>query len=120
MSLFNHGNAVFYLPEFPFSGEIEASNMLTCLDSFKFFETIGWVSPLHNIILVTPNDRIVSNSDLLNNYYEKKLEQYGVEVRYNTSLNAINKGIPSSFTNIRKLNLFSSRCLIRGNFRIKI
>jgi sulfide:quinone oxidoreductase len=93
MSLFTHGTAVFYLPQFPFSGEIEASNMLTFLDSIKHYEKIGWVSPLHNVVVVTPNDRIVSHSDLLNDYFTMKLEQYGVEVRYNTTMNSINKGI---------------------------
>ena len=93
MSLFNHGTAVFYLPQFPFSGEIEASNMLTFVDSIKHFESIGWVSPLHNVVVVTPNDRLVSTSELLNDYYKNKLAEYGVEVRYGTSINSIDKGI---------------------------
>ena len=90
--MFTHGTAVFYLPEFPFSGEVEASNLLLALDSMKFFEKIGYVSPLHNVVVVTPNDRLVSKSDLLNQYYIEKLESYGVEVRYGHSLTSIDKG----------------------------
>lgn len=92
MGMYTHGTAVFYLPEFPFSGEIETSNMLMALDTFQHFENIGYASPLRNTIVVTPNDRLVSNSDLLNDYYIRKMEQYGVEVRYGQKMTAIDKG----------------------------
>lgn len=80
------------MPEFPFSGEVEASNLLLALDNFQAGKEIGWVSPLHNVTVVTPNDRLVSNSALLNDFYVRKLENYGATIMYGTKLLSIDKG----------------------------
>lgn len=117
VGLFTHGTAVFYLPEFPFSGEVESSNLLLALDSFKHFENIGAVSPLHNVVVVTPNDRLVSNSELLNDYYLQKMEQYGVEVRYGQKLTAIDKG--KSYLTQRQVVLQFGGCQFRGTNRTR-
>lgn len=79
------------MPEFPYSGEVESSNLLLALDTFKHFSNIGQVSCLYNVVVVTPNDRLVSNSDLLNDFFLKKMEEYGVEVRFGQSMTAVNK-----------------------------
>ena len=92
MADYNHGTVVFYLPEFPFSGEIETSNMLMALDSFEHFEKIGWVSPIRKVVVATPNDRLVSHSSLLNDFYVKKLGEYGAEIRYGQKMTSIDKG----------------------------
>jgi len=90
---FSNGTAVFYLPEFPYSGEVETSNLLLALDTFKHFMNIGQMSPLYHVVVVTANDRLISQSDLLNDFYVRKLEEYGVEVRYGQTMTAIDKGI---------------------------
>lgn len=96
---FTHGTAIFYLPEFPFSGEVEASNLLLALESFKNYLNAGWVSPLYKVVVATPNDRIVSHSQLLNDFYLKKFEEYGVEVCYGTKMMSVDKG---NYKSIRK------------------
>ena len=116
MTNFTCGTAVFYLPEFPFSGEIETSNLLLALDTFKHFVDIGQVSPLYNVVVVTANDRLVSQSDLLNEYYVRKMEEYGVEVRYGQTMTAVNKGEFSP--NKRNAFLFLPKFGNRGNFRV--
>lgn len=83
---------MFYLPEFPFSGEVEAWNLLMALDTFRHFQNIGAVSPLHKIVVSTPNDRLVSHSELLNEYFMGKLEKYGAEVRLGQKMTAVDKG----------------------------
>lgn len=92
MSHYTGGTAVFYLPEFPYSGEVESSNLLMSLELWHHFESIGAVSPKRKTILVTPNNRIISNSDLLNQFYLDKLAQYNVEIRYGEKMISIDKG----------------------------
>lgn len=90
MSYFYNGDAVFYLPEFPYSGEVETSNMLMSLDLWQHFENIGNASPFRSVTVVTPNDRLISKSDKLNEFYLNKLAQHGATIVYGKKLTAVN------------------------------
>ena len=92
MSYFYNGNAVFYLPEFPYSGEVETSNLLMSLDLWQHFENIGNASPLRNITVVTPNDRLISKSEKLNEFYLNKLAAHGVNILYGKRMTEVNDG----------------------------
>jgi sulfide:quinone oxidoreductase len=93
MSYFTHGDAVFYLPEFPYSGEVETSNMLMSLELWQHLENIGNCSPLRQITVVTPNDRLISKSDKLNDFYLNKLAAHGANIVYGKRMTAINDRI---------------------------
>jgi len=87
--LFYSGDAYVYIPPFPFSGEIEGYNFLIALDTWRESVKLGQVSPKHSLTIINANDRFASKSDALDSFIKQKLNDYGVNVHYNTKLTAV-------------------------------
>ena len=92
MGTYLNGNAVFYFPEFPYSGEIETSCLLHAIESWQHLENIGAISPIRQTVVITPNKRIASHSDLLNDFVIRKLEDSGVSIMFSSKMISIDKG----------------------------
>lgn len=71
--MFTSGNAYIYIPEFPFSGEIETYNFLMTIDYLAYGEKIGLVSPLHSLTIINANDRFASHSKVLDDFIKNKI-----------------------------------------------
>ncbi len=91
LALFESGSSFFFIPPFPFSGEVETYNFLVALDLWDYSEKIGLVSPKRKVTIVNANDKFSSHSPVLDKYIKKALENFDVEIIYNTKLNSINK-----------------------------
>jgi len=90
--LFTNGNAFIYIPEFPFANEVETYNFLMSLAYFQLGETVGSVSPLHNLTIINANDRFASHSNVLDKFIKEQISKYAkVDVLYNTKLVKIDK-----------------------------
>lgn len=90
-SLFETGHAYFYIPPFPFSGEVETYNFLFNINMWNKTEKQGLVSPFRKITIINANDRFSQNSDKLNEFFKSKLEALNAEVIYNTELKSIDR-----------------------------
>lgn len=55
--LFENGDAYFYIPPFPFSGEVETYNFIFNIKMWMLQETQGLVSPNRTIRIINANDR---------------------------------------------------------------
>lgn len=91
MELFEHGDAFFYIPPFPFSGEVESYNFLYALDIWKKGEKSGVVSPCRSATIINANSKFCSTSDKLNEFILKELEKFDVKILYNTKLASVDK-----------------------------
>lgn len=90
-SLFEHGNAFIYIPEFPFQNEVEHLNFLYALSTWEMNQELGIGSPLRHLTIINANDRFASKCDLLDQYIRKRLEGHSkVDVLFNTKLKNIN------------------------------
>jgi sulfide:quinone oxidoreductase len=54
---FNHGNAYFCIPPYPFRGEIGAYNFFISKEVFNWYSSHGKLSPLHSFTVVNANDK---------------------------------------------------------------
>jgi hypothetical protein len=91
ISLFEHGDAFIYIPEFPFQNEVEHLNFLYALSTWELNEELGVGSPLRKLTIVNANDRFASKCDVLDQYIRKRLEGHSkVDVLFNTKLKNIN------------------------------
>ena len=67
------------------------------LQTWKHYEDLGIVSPKRETIVISANDRLISKSSKLNDYYLQKLQEYGVKIQYNQKLTRVNKGTYKTF-----------------------
>lgn len=90
ITMANHGDIFFYIPPFPFGGEIESMNLLAALDIFRTSVTAGVMSPLYRVHVINANDRFASNSPLLSKFIADTLAADNhVHVQMNTTLKSI-------------------------------
>lgn len=54
-------------------------------------ESQGLVSPKRKVRIINANSRFSQNSDALDQFFKKTLEELGVEVMYETELESIDK-----------------------------
>lgn len=91
ISLFEHGQAVIYIPEFPFQSEIEHMNFLYALSTWEMNEKLGIGSPLWHLTIINANDRFASQCDVLDKFIRDRLATHSkVTVHFNTKLKSIN------------------------------
>lgn len=91
VSLFEHGEAVIYIPEFPFQSEIEHMNILYALSTWEMNERFGISSPKWHLTIINANDRFASQCDVLDKYIRDRLASHSkVSVHFNTKLKSIN------------------------------
>ena len=91
IELFEHGNAFFYIPPFPFSGQGESYNFLYALQVWKNGVESAVVSPVNTVNIVNANSEFCEHSQKLNEFIKKELENFDVNVMYNTKLVSVNK-----------------------------
>ena len=68
-----HGDAYFYVPKFPFAGEVETYNFLFNLEYWKGNQTIGIVSPVRTFNIINANDKFASHSKELDKLIKETL-----------------------------------------------
>lgn len=83
----DNGDIYFYIPPFPFAGEIESMNLLVALDTWALHEKIGLISPLRKVHIINANDRFASKDPLLDTFIRERLSKHDkVEVQFKTKL----------------------------------
>lgn len=84
------GDIFFYIPPFPFGGEIESMNLLVALDTFRQSVKTGIMSELYKVHVINANDTFAAHSPLLNKFIEERLAADGkVHVRMRTRLTGV-------------------------------
>lgn len=58
ISIFETGNAYYYIPPFPFAGESETFNFLFSENLWRKDELLGMVSPIRKLKIISANDRL--------------------------------------------------------------
>lgn len=88
---FNHGNAYFYIPKFPFKGEIGAYHFFSAHSTWEFYKKIGKVHPNSTFTIINANDNFTQFEPDTDEFFRTQLEKKGINVMYNTELTEINK-----------------------------
>jgi NADPH-dependent 2,4-dienoyl-CoA reductase/sulfur reductase-like enzyme len=98
---YNHGDAYFYIPKYPFKGEIAAYHFLQAWDYWEYYRKIGKLSPLSSLTVVNANDTFSQFDKEAHEYILKECNKRGIKVLFNTQLTEV-KG------NERKITLRSA------------
>lgn len=83
---FETGDAYYYIPPFPFSGEVETYNFLFSEAIWKKDERLGMVSPIRKLRILNANQSF-SNDSQIDEFIKTKAEKLGIEVIYGATLN---------------------------------
>lgn len=88
---YHHGDAYFYIPKFPFKGEIGAYHFLQAHQTWKDYKKIGHLHPNAEFKIINANDKFCQFEPETDEFFKKMCEKEGIEVLYNTELTEINK-----------------------------
>ena len=86
---FVHGDAYFYIPKYPFRGEIAYYNFLQAYDYWQYYIKIGKVSPKMSLTVVNANDTFAQFDPEAHDFIMKECEKRGIKVLFNTELKEI-------------------------------
>lgn len=89
---YTHGDAYFYIPKFPFRGEIAYYHFLQAFDYWQYYKKIGKVSPISSFTIVNANDRMTSVDNEANNFILAQIEKRGIPILFNTELVEVKTG----------------------------
>lgn len=82
---FETGDVYYYIPPFPFSGEVETYNFIFAENIWKKDEDLNLVSPLRKITIINANDRF-SVDENIDKFFKEQTERLGIKVIYNSKL----------------------------------
>jgi hypothetical protein len=83
---YTHGDAFFYIPKFPFRGEISGYHFLMAHDYWEYYRKIGKVSPKSSLTVVNANDSFTQYDKQAHDYILKQCQKRGIGVLFNTQL----------------------------------
>ena len=83
---FIHGDAYFYIPPYPFKGEISAYHFLMAWDYWEYYKKIGKVSPRSSMTIVNANDTFAQFDKQAHEFILKECQKRGIPVLFNTRL----------------------------------
>ena len=86
---FRHGDAYFYIPPFPFKGEINAYNFLAAADLWSNYKKLGIITPNSTFTVINANDRFCEFEPETDQMFKDQCEKMGINVVYNTKLEAV-------------------------------
>lgn len=86
---YTHGDAYFYIPKYPFKGEIAAYHFLQAWDYWEYYRKIGKVSPLSSLTVVNANDTFSQFDKEAHEYILKECQKRGINVLFNTQLTEV-------------------------------
>lgn len=87
---YTHGDAYFYIPKYPFRGEIAAYHFLQAHDYWDYYRRIGKVSPISSLTVVNANDTFSQFDKQAHDFILKECEKRGIKVLFNTELTEVN------------------------------
>ncbi|CAK61041.1 unnamed protein product (macronuclear) [Paramecium tetraurelia] len=88
---FNHGEAYFCIPQFPFSGEVESYNFLLSQRIWEWQTANGRQSPIKKFTIIQPNERFVQYNDAGDSFFKEELKRRNINVEYGLKLVEVNK-----------------------------
>jgi hypothetical protein len=88
---YTHGDAFFYIPKYPFRGEIAAYSFLNAYESWQYFKKIGKVSPLSTLTIVNANDKFSQFNPEAEQVIRKEIAKRNINVIENTELIEVQK-----------------------------
>ena len=83
---FNHGDAYFVIPKYPFRGEISAYHFLMAHEFWQFYKKVGKQSPTATFTVINANDRFSQFDQDADAFIRDICEKKGIPVHFNTEL----------------------------------
>jgi hypothetical protein len=88
---FNHGDAYFVIPPYPFSGEVENYNFFLSHRIWEWQQAHGRQSPIRSFTVINANEKFVQYNDSGDSFFKEELKRRNVRVEYGLKLSSIDK-----------------------------
>lgn len=86
---YRNGDAYFYIPPFPFKGEIGAYNFLAAASIWNDYKKLGLIPQSATFTVINANDKFCQFEPETDQLFRDMCENYGVNVQFNTTLDSI-------------------------------
>ncbi|KAM3131529.1 hypothetical protein pb186bvf_016313 [Paramecium bursaria] len=87
----NHGQGYFCIPQYPFSGEVEAYNFFLTNKIWNQQISNGRQSPISDLTIINANDKFVQYSESGDYFFKEELKKRNIKVEYGLKLVGVNK-----------------------------
>lgn len=99
---FNHGDAIFCIPPYPFRGEIGAYNFLLSSEIWKWYLQNGKLSPKHSFTIMNANPVFSQHFEQADKFIKDQIKSAGIDVNYHWNLVKIDKATQTAtFRNLQ-------------------
>lgn len=86
---YTHGDAYFYIPPYPFKGEIAAYHFLQAHDYWEYYRKIGKLSPISSLTVICANDTFSQFDPQAHEFILNECDKRGIKVLFKTKLTEV-------------------------------
>jgi len=98
---YTSGDAIFTIPPYPYSGELENFNFFNSTEVWKWFLKNGKLSPINSFTVINANESFCHHNITTDQWIKAELAKRGVNVVLGENLTAVDKKTQmATFTNM--------------------